>query len=63
MIYNIIPPILFKPTLIWYKKFSHIFLSFVLRFGVSIPNTLGETNGNVAWKLENVVTALKKNDK
>ncbi len=39
---------------------SHIFLTFVLEFGVSIPNILGEINGNVAWKLENVVTTLNK---
>ena len=31
-----------------------------MKFGVNIPNTLGEINGNVAWKLENVVTTLNK---
>ncbi len=54
MIHNIILKNFFKPF--WYQKFSHIFLTFVVKFGVSIPNTLGEINGNVAWKLENVVT-------
>ncbi len=27
---------------------------------MNIPNTLEEINGNVAWKLENVVTTLNK---
>ncbi len=31
-----------------------------MTFGVNIQNTLGEINGNVAWKLENVVTTLNK---
>ncbi len=26
----------------------------MVKFGVNIPNTLREINGNVAWKLENV---------
>ncbi len=34
---------------------TNIFLTFVVTFGVNIPNTLGEINGNVAWKLENVM--------
>ena len=37
-----------------------IFLTFMVKFGVNIPNTSGEINGNVAWKLENVVTTLNK---
>ncbi len=32
----------------------------MVKVGVSIPNTLGEINGNAAWKLENVVTTLNK---
>ncbi len=31
-----------------------------MKFGVNIQNTLGDINGNVAWKLENVVNALNK---
>ena len=27
---------------------------------IYIPNTVGETNGNVDWKLENVVTTLNR---
>ncbi len=45
---------------VWYQKFSRIFLTFVVKFGVNISNTLGEINRNVAWKLENVVTTLNK---
>ena len=44
----------------WYQRFCHIFLTFVLKFGVNIPNTLGEINRNVAWKLESVITTLNK---
>ncbi len=32
----------------------------MVKFGVKIPNTVGKINGNVAWKLENVVTTLNK---
>ena len=49
-----------SPPWFWYQKFSHIFLTFVLKFGVNIPNTSGEINVNIAWKLENVVTTLNK---
>ena len=58
MIHNIISPIFFKPTVILVPKVSYIFLTFMVKFGVSIPNTLGEIYGNVAFKLENMV--LKK---
>ncbi len=55
------PPQLFSnPLGFWYQKFCHIFLTFVVKFGVNSPNTLGEINRNVAWKLENVVTTLNK---
>ncbi len=59
MIHNIITPIFFKPTVILVPKVP-FFLTIVVKFGVKIPNTLGEINGNVAWKLENVVTTLNK---
>ena len=32
----------------------------MVNFSVNTQNTLGEINGNVAWKLENVVTTLNK---
>ncbi len=51
MIHNIIPQFFSNPLSFWYQKFSHIFLTFVVKFGLNIPNTLGEINGNVAWKL------------
>ncbi len=60
MIHNIIPPNFLKPTLTLVPKVSHIFLTLVVKFGVNIPNTLGDINGNVAQKLENVVTTLNK---
>ncbi len=63
MIHNIIPPpqfFFFKPTLILIPKLCHICLTFVVKFDVHIPNNLEETNRNVAWKLENVVTTLNK---
>ncbi len=63
MIHHIIPPpnLFSNPLWFWYQKFSHIFLTFAVKFGVNIPNTLGEgINRNVAWKLENVVTTLNK---
>ena len=47
MIHNIITPNFFKLPLILVPKVSHVFLTYVLKFGVSIPNTLGEINGNV----------------
>ncbi len=31
-----------------------------MKFTVNIPNTLGEINGNVVWKLENVATTLNE---
>ncbi len=31
-----------------------------MKFGVNIPNTSGEINENVVWKLESVVTTLNK---
>ncbi len=49
-----------NPLWFWYQKFNHIFMTLVVKFGVHIPNTLGEINGNVAWKLENVVTTQNK---
>ncbi len=61
MIHNIIPPNFFKPTVILVPKVSHIFLTFVVKFGVNIPNTYEEISGNVAWKSENVVTILTIN--
>ena len=60
MIHNIIPQIVFKPTLILVPKVQSYFPDFCAKFGVNIPNTLGVINGNVAWKLENVVTTLNK---
>ncbi len=54
MIHNIIPPMFFKPTLILVPKV------FVVEFDVHIPNNSGEIYGNVAWKLENVVTTLNR---
>ena len=60
MNHNIIPPNFFKPTLILVPKFCHIFLTLVVKFGASIEDTLGEIIGNVAWKLENVVTTLNR---
>ena len=45
MIHNIIPHF-FQPILIWYQTFSHVFLTFMVKLGVSIPITLGEINGN-----------------
>ncbi len=45
MIYNIIP---------------QFFLTFVVKFGVKIPNTLRKSNKSGAWKLENMVTKLNK---
>ena len=53
MIHNIVPQFFFSNPF-WYQKLSHIFLTFVVTFGVNIPSTLGEINRNVAWKLENV---------
>ncbi len=35
------------------------FLTFVVKFGVNISNTLEEINRNVAWKLENVVITTR----
>ncbi len=33
-----LPPIFFKPTVIFYQKFCHIFLTFVVKFGMNSPN-------------------------
>ncbi len=54
-------PLIFFSNLLWYwyQKF-YIFLTFVVKFDVHFPNNLGEINGNVAWKLEHVVTTLNK---
>ena len=54
------PPFFSNPLWFWYQQFCHIFLTFVLNFGADVPNTLGEINRNVAWKLETVVTTLNK---
>ena len=62
MIHKIIPPLLFQThSDFGTKKLSNvIFLTFVVKFSVRIPDTLGKNNGNVAWKLEKVVTTLIK---
>ena len=49
-----------NPLRFSYQKFSHIFLTFVMTFGVNIQNTLGEISEKIAWKLEQVVTTLNK---
>ncbi len=53
-------PIFFQTYSDLVAKVLSYFPDFVLKFGVSIPNTLGKINGNDAWKLENVVTTLNK---
>ncbi len=59
------PKFLSNPLWFWYQTFSNFFFFFWLLWWYyvwvfQIPNTLGEINGNVAWKLENVVTTLNK---
>ena len=52
MIHNIIPPSNFFQTHSDFgtKILVKCFLTIVVKFGVSIPITLGEINGNGAWK-------------
>ena len=55
------PPFLFQTHCDFSTQSSVIFFWLLWwNFGVNILITLGEINGNVAWKLENVVTTLEE---
>ncbi len=60
MIHNVIPHFFKTHSDFGTKSLVSIFLTFVLKFDVSIQNILGEINENVNWILENVVTTLNK---